>query len=780
MSANDLLTLVTQLVFIFLGLLAAYNYLQFRDKPRRDIALMFGSLATLFAIQIFERLSGTQQGLPGMIGTLALLAQPYLLLRLARYYHPVPARWMHAAGIAMLIAWSMVPILPLLSANLSLLISLAVIGYFSLVDGYAMLVFIKGARTASGVVRQRLRLAAGGAGLLALALISLALAALLPTLASFFGMTGLLAVLVSGIAFYLSFAPPRVIRRAWQLEELRNFLVRISEQPPERQGDELHDLIELCSTANAAIGGFVSAVAQYDEAEGNWSLRFVSSTEKMGSTFRDEGIFKRGRQALKPFHISETDALSSEDHRLFELFDAPHVLAAPILDTQQYWGLLLVFLQHVPLFIQDDLDLLLLLSQQSAIALENTNRVAQLSIRSQRLTEQVRQQTQALEETRIEYQRIVEMAQEGIWETDTEFRTRFVNPRLAEMLGYTVEELTAKSVPDVLEVRPTPAQLEAWQQRQREGISQQTEVNFRRKDGSVIIALSSATPLFDQNGSYAGAVAMIADITERKQAEQEILKLNADLEQRVIERTAQLSNVNRELEAFSYSVSHDLRTPLRALDGFSQILLEDYTDKLDAEGIQYLQRIRAGSQRMGQLIDALLQLSRLTRVELQYETVNLSELARSIATELHELHPERQVEFRIQDNLIAKGDERMLRAALTNLFNNAWKFTGKQAYPCVEFGAGIHNNKYAYFIRDNGVGFDMSYAGKLFGAFQRLHGLNEFEGTGIGLATVERIFHRHRGEVWAEAAENQGATFYFTLNRQGINNGNQDSESTSG
>ncbi len=244
---------------------------------------------------------------------------------------------------------------------------------------------------------------------------------------------------------------------------------------------------------------------------------------------------------------------------------------------------------------------------------------------------------------------------------------------------------------------------------------------------------------------------------------QDTQELNIELEQRVWQRTAQLEAANKELEAFSYSVSHDLRAPLRALDGFSQALLEDYHDKLDTDGQNYLERIRAASQRMGQLIDDMIQLARVTRSELRHEMVNLSLIAKQIAADLRETDSDRQIEFTIQEDVTAIGDTQLLRSVLENLLGNAWKFTGKNPQAHIEFGLTIEKNQPTYFVRDNGVGFDMAYTHKLFGAFQRLHSVTEFDGTGIGLASVQRIIRRHGGSVWAESKVNEGATFYFTL-----------------
>jgi signal transduction histidine kinase len=253
---------------------------------------------------------------------------------------------------------------------------------------------------------------------------------------------------------------------------------------------------------------------------------------------------------------------------------------------------------------------------------------------------------------------------------------------------------------------------------------------------------------------------MLSQIQERDVALQQG---HYDLEQRVEARTKELATTNRELEAFSYSVSHDLRAPLRSIDGFSQALLEDYAGKLDSTAQDHLQRVRRAAQRMSALIDDMLNLSRVTRSVMRREKLDLSAVAKSVAAELQEAEPGRRVEFVIENDLNAVGDSQLLRAAMENLLRNSWKYTS--AHPCarIEFGKSQQNGKRPFFVRDDGAGFDPRYVDRLFGAFQRLHTATEFPGTGVGLATVQRIIHRHGGEIWAEGEVEKGATFYFTL-----------------
>ncbi|HYB99500.1 MAG TPA: PAS domain S-box protein [Candidatus Limnocylindrales bacterium] len=290
------------------------------------------------------------------------------------------------------------------------------------------------------------------------------------------------------------------------------------------------------------------------------------------------------------------------------------------------------------------------------------------------------------------------------------------------------------------------------------------EFRVRHGDGRERWVLGRSVPLLDGNGEVIAQVGTATDITSRKLAEEEVRRLNRDLEARVAERTAELQSALKELEAFCYAVSHDLRAPLRALDGFSSALLEEFGDQLEGHGKDWLLRLRAGSQRMGRLIDDLLALSRLSRGSMRRERVDLTRIAQDVIEELRHTADARSVAVEIESGASCMGDPTLLRVVLQNLLGNAWKFTARTEHPRIEFGtANDEDGAPVFYVTDNGVGFDMMFADKLFGLFQRLHHPSEFDGTGIGLANVRRIIERHGGRVWAQGQPGAGATFYFTV-----------------
>ncbi|WP_224247831.1 ATP-binding protein [Hyalangium gracile] len=272
-------------------------------------------------------------------------------------------------------------------------------------------------------------------------------------------------------------------------------------------------------------------------------------------------------------------------------------------------------------------------------------------------------------------------------------------------------------------------------------------------------------PLRDERGAIMGGLLLVKDTGKAARSEEEKRrKLNEEVERRIVERTAQLEASNRELEAFAYSVAHDLRAPLRAITSFSDALREDCADRLDEMGLDYLKRIHGGAQRMSALIDGILALSKVNRTTLVASQCDLSALARAVSEQLRAQHPDRQARFTLQAGLVDQGDPQLLRSLVENLLGNAWKFTRKRPLAEIEFGATQTQGVRTYFVKDNGAGFEMEYKHKLFGVFQRLHAQSEFEGSGVGLATAHRIIRRHGGRIWGEGQPDQGACFFFTLN----------------
>lgn len=347
--------------------------------------------------------------------------------------------------------------------------------------------------------------------------------------------------------------------------------------------------------------------------------------------------------------------------------------------------------------------------------------------------------------------------------TDSSGRITYVNDRYCAISQYSKGELLGNNFSLLRSGMHEPSLYEELLSTVHAGGVWHGELCDKRKDGSLYWVDTTIIPFVRDDGTPYQFIAIQTDITERKEAEKKLKAYKEQLEDMVDERTNELQLANRELESFCYSVSHDLRAPLRSIDGFSQALIEDYAGKLDEGGRDFLDRVRNSSQRMGELIDDLLNLSRVVRADMNQSAVDMTAIAENIRQRLVESDASREVEFNIAQDMTTKGDKRLIMAMLENLLGNAWKFTSKTDKPVIEFGVYDTQKGKTFFIRDNGAGFDSAYAHKLFEPFQRLHSSQEFEGSGIGLATVNRIVKRHGGEVWAEAEIDKGATIYFTL-----------------
>lgn len=366
--------------------------------------------------------------------------------------------------------------------------------------------------------------------------------------------------------------------------------------------------------------------------------------------------------------------------------------------------------------------------------------------------ERARSESRRADEQRFQLAAIVESSGDAIVANGPDGLVQSWNKGAERLFGYAAEDAIGRPISRL--VLPgceddEPPLAAAWAKGEP---ALSFETVWRRKDGSEVDVSVTVSPIRDSRGDLVGASMAARDISDRKRAEAAVLRAREAAE-----------GANRELEAFSYSVAHDLRAPLRAVDGFGHALLEDYGEKLDAEGRRYIERMREAAKKMGRLIDSLLELGRVTQIGLRSQQVDLSELARASADRLRESQPNRDVAFVICEGLTEKGDPALLGAAIENLLGNAWKFTRNRQDARIEFGLAREGVEKAYFVRDNGAGFDMAFASKLFGVFQRLHATREFEGTGVGLATVQRIVRRHGGRVWAEGKVGEGACFHFTL-----------------
>ena len=385
-------------------------------------------------------------------------------------------------------------------------------------------------------------------------------------------------------------------------------------------------------------------------------------------------------------------------------------------------------------------------------------RTAELRKANEQLQQEIMERKRA-EESQAQLAAIVESSDDAIIGKTLDGIIFSWNSGAEKLYGYSSEEMKNRSISILLPPnRPDEMPMILARIKHGENIKHYETIRIR-KDGSIIYVSLTTSPIKDMAGNIIGASTIARDVTERKRAEEEIKKLDQELKYQIM----QLEAANKELEAFSYSVSHDLRAPLRAIDGFSRVMLEDYIGKLDDEGKRYLNIIRSNTQKMGQLIDDLLVFSRLGRQEIRISGIDMGKLAKAVSEELKLAVPGRKLKFAINTLIPAQGDQAMIRQVFVNLLSNAVKFTKPKERALIEVDGRSEGNENVYTVKDNGVGFDMQYVNKLFGVFQRLHSSEEFEGTGVGLAIVQRIIHRHGGRVWAEGKVGEGAIFYFSL-----------------
>lgn len=616
MSINEFLTLATQVTLVLIAALTLLDFLRHRSQGRLDTALLFVALAYIVVAERINFITPESNRWLNITIQLALLAHPFLLLRLVTHFRPVhPAvYWLALAG--MILSWIFLLITPL---ELTAPETIFIVIYFIIIELYAAAAFFQGGRRTGGVTRWRMLLAAAGSGLIAgvilLAGIDVFVPTVQPILSPFSQVLGLLAML----SYYAGFAPPRWLRRSWQLAELYRFLRQMAVRGRQEESSQL--LNRLCQAAVRAVGGIAAVVALWDEAQAQLVVRAADAPRRLPASLAvGDGAPGRAWQERRVTYAQQPADFGPGGSELATQLQAGALLAVPITTQERAWGLLLVFNWRLPLFVSDDLALLELFTEQTAVA-----------------------------------------------------------------LGY-------------------------------------------------------ASLLTEQRHFI----------------------------ERLRQQTARLEAAYQELEAFSYTVSHDLRAPLRHVVGYMELLQRFAADNFDEKSRRYVNIILESANRMGTLIDDLLAFSRYGRTDLQKTQVDLNDLVTEVIEDFQQDIEGREIIWRIDGLPAVAADRSLLRLVFSNLIVNALKFTRPRDRAEIEIGHRARTGETVYFVRDNGIGFDMKYSGQLFGVFQRLHNDKQFEGTGIGLANVQRIIQRHGGRTWAEGAVGEGATFYFSLpNGQG-------------
>lgn len=780
---DDTIQLLTQGAFLLVFVLTLIDLFRYRDRQRLEVAGLFATLGISIAIGLFTRATAIEMPLVAKVGTLGIVAQPYLLLRLVEHFRPLP-RVQHALGLAgLLVSWLVILIA---ETPLPRWATLAVVVAFGYVEAYATLAFIRAAVTASGVTKRRLVAIALGSGLLAAVILLAGLSAALPVAAPFMTPISRLGALAAAIAYYLGFAPPRWLRGTWQMAELQRFLAGLVARPAE---ERLTAALQHLGPASArAIGGKAAVVAvQSDESreltiQADAENRAVLEAAGITRVSRglDSAVIMQAWDQQRAVAADDEGEWGSELRRLAEAFGgARAALMAPLATGGQPHGLVIVLFERRPLFPDDELALLTMLANQAAVALE----VGELYSQAQREAAQ--------------RQVLLDLSQAIAAASDARAVAEQVVDHLARLLPAATCSVLLR-VPDggleVAAVRGTLAHLHPGRrfpagsgvaaralQSGAPVVVDDVRVNpdwpgldpdvrstlaapLRHHDESLgVLTVQSGLPAAFGSEEVAMAqivAAHVAVALARAQLVEQLLQQNVALEEAV-----------QELEAFSYSVSHDLRAPLRAMDGFSRILAEEHGANLSSEAQRYLRLVRDNAQQMGHLVDDLLAFSRLSRQPLTREWVDPARVARQALAERRDELEGRRLKISIGELPACWADPALLKQVVANLLGNALKFTRGREAAEIQVGCSQDGDGSVYFVRDNGAGFDMRYADKLFGVFQRLHRAEEYEGTGVGLAIVQRIVHRHGGRVWAEGEVGRGATFSFTIGGDGAGGG---------
>ncbi len=613
MTLNEFLILITQVTLVLIAVLTFANYIRHREQTRLDIALLFGALAYIVFIQRLLLNPGPNAELNRWLGLttqLALIAHPYLLLRLVLDFRPVPAGVWWFAIIGLGVSWVLLVFFP----SLPLPVTVTFVAYFVFVELYAAVAFVRGAMMTAGVTHWRLTLAASGSGLLALLVLGIGVALVFPWSAPLVDTINQFVGLFAVLAYYAGFAPPFWLRRYWQLSEMQRFL-RQTVGP--WTGEPIAATLDrLCQMTMQAVGGIAAMVVLWDDEADHLLIRASTDAVSLPTGRRvDSEVVRRSWQTKTPLMGDIPTEFTAEEAPIAVSLGAQATMVVPILSQERAWGILQVFNWRKSLFPTDDINLLTLFAEQTAIALGYATLVSQQQTLIQKLS---------------------------------------------------------------------------W-------------------------------------------------------------------------RTQQLEAAYSELESFSYSVSHDLRAPLRHVSGYMELLQKYLAESLDEKASRYIKISLDEARRMGILIDDLLAFSRFGRTEIHWTEVDFDHLVREVVAGFEPELNERQVQWHIHALPMVCVDRSMLRLVWSNLISNALKFSRERAQTEIEIGVTSGDTAHTFFVRDNGTGFDMQYVGQLFGVFQRLHKVAEFEGTGIGLATVRRVVQRHGGQSWAEGKEGEGATFYFTL-----------------